>query len=89
MAINTENMAFRDLVNATPVLLPSSFAKDSLSPLLPNLMTQKSMKPPPLHRHANSFNPALAKKISIKFQVPGSPAKLGQKTLITPDDLNK
>jgi hypothetical protein len=25
------------------------------------------MKPPPLHRHANSFNPALAKKISIKF----------------------
>jgi hypothetical protein len=25
------------------------------------------MKPNPLHRHNNSFNPALAKKISIKF----------------------
>ena len=31
-AINTEKMAFRDIVNATPLLLPSTFIKDSLSP---------------------------------------------------------
>ena len=44
------------------------------------------MKPVPLHRHANSFNPSLSKKVSTKPSVPGSPSK---KLNITSDDLMK